>query len=77
VSLRTPSVARGDRVTVQAPRMPHHRGVDEARPDPLTGARRPERHNREADEHGFIVNLANVVSVRVSKTDSATAGQYL
>jgi hypothetical protein len=24
-----------------------------------------------------VINLANVVSVRVSKTDSETAGQYL
>jgi len=31
----------------------------------------------EADENGVIINLANVVSVRVSKTDRATTGQYL
>jgi hypothetical protein len=35
------------------------------------------RYNREADENGVVINLANVVSVRVSKTDSETAGQYL
>jgi hypothetical protein len=35
------------------------------------------RYNREAGENGVIVNLANVVSVRVSKTDSAATGQYL
>jgi hypothetical protein len=35
------------------------------------------RYNREAGENGVVVNLANVVSVRVSKTDSATTGQYL
>ena len=35
------------------------------------------RYNREAGENGVVINLANVVSVRVSKTDSATTGQYL
>jgi hypothetical protein len=35
------------------------------------------RYNREAGENGVVVNLANVVSVRVSKTDSAATGQYL
>jgi hypothetical protein len=35
------------------------------------------RYNREAYENGVVINLANVVSVRVSKTDSDTAGQYL
>lgn len=35
------------------------------------------RYDREADVHGVVINLANVVSVRVSKTDSAEAGQYL
>jgi hypothetical protein len=35
------------------------------------------RYNREADENGVVINLANVVSVRVSKTDSDTTGQYL
>jgi hypothetical protein len=35
------------------------------------------RYNRDADENGVVVNLANVVSVRVSKTDSDTTGQYL
>ena len=35
------------------------------------------RYNREADQNGVIINLANVVSVRVSKTDSAATGQYL
>jgi hypothetical protein len=36
------------------------------------------RYDRQADENGVIVNLANVVSVRVSRTDSAAAaGQYL
>ena len=35
------------------------------------------RYNREADQNGVIINLANVVSVRVSQTDSAATGQYL
>jgi hypothetical protein len=35
------------------------------------------RYDRETDENGVIVNLANVVSVRVSKADSAATGQYL
>ena len=34
------------------------------------------RYDREADQSGVIINLANVVSVRVSKTDSAATGQY-
>ena len=38
---------------------------------------RHARYDRETDENGFIINLANVVSVRVSKTDSAATGQYL
>jgi hypothetical protein len=32
---------------------------------------------READQNGVIINLANVVAVRVSTTDSAATGQYL
>jgi hypothetical protein len=35
------------------------------------------RYDREADENGVIINLANVLSVRVSATDSAATGQYL
>jgi hypothetical protein len=35
------------------------------------------RYDREAAHSGVIINLANVVSVRVSKTDSAAAGQYM
>ena len=34
-------------------------------------------YDREASQSGVIVNLANVVPVRVSKTDSAATGQYL
>ena len=49
------------------------RAVDERRSLVLTRA----RYDREAAENGVVVNLANVVSVRVSKTDSATTGQYL
>jgi hypothetical protein len=49
------------------------RAVDERRSLVLTRA----RYDREAGESGVVVNLANVVSVRVSKNDSATTGQYL
>lgn len=49
------------------------RALDERRSLVLIRA----RYNREANENGVVVNLANVVSVRVSKTDSDTAGQYL
>jgi hypothetical protein len=34
-------------------------------------------YGRETGHGGVIINLANVVSVRVSKTDSAATGQYL
>jgi hypothetical protein len=47
--------------------------LDERRCLVLTQA----RYDREAGENGLVVNLANVVSVHVSKTDSATTGQYL
>ncbi|HCU96633.1 MAG TPA: hypothetical protein DHU96_29500 [Actinobacteria bacterium] len=49
------------------------RALDERRSLILTHA----RYDRQADESGVIINLANVVSVRVSKTDSAATGQYL
>lgn len=32
------------------------------------------KYDREAGHSGVIINLANVVSVRVSKTDSAATG---
>jgi hypothetical protein len=35
------------------------------------------RYDRETDITGVVINLANVVSVRVSKKDSAQTGQYL
>jgi hypothetical protein len=35
------------------------------------------RYDREAYQNGVIINLANVVAVRVSTTDSAATGQYL
>jgi hypothetical protein len=39
---------------------------------------RRARYDREATENGMVVvNLANVVSVRVSLKDSSTTGQYL
>jgi hypothetical protein len=49
------------------------RAVDERRSLVLMRA----RYDREADVHSMVVNLANVASVRVSKTESAEAGQYL
>jgi hypothetical protein len=49
------------------------RAMDERRSLALIRA----RYDRQADENGVIINLANVVSVRVSRTDSAAAGQYL
>jgi hypothetical protein len=49
------------------------RALDERRSLVLIRA----RYNREAGENAVVVNLANVVSVRVSTTDSDTAGQYL
>jgi hypothetical protein len=49
------------------------RALDDRRSLVLTQA----RYDREAGENGVVINLANVVSVRISKTDSATTGQYL
>jgi hypothetical protein len=48
--------------------------LDERRSLVLTHA----RYGREPDLNGVVINLANVVSVRVSRTDGAAAtGQYL
>ena len=49
------------------------RALDERRSLILAHA----RYNREAGENAVIVNLANVVFVRVSRNDSDTTGQYL
>ena len=49
------------------------RALDERRSLVLNKA----RYNREADENGVVMNLANVVSVRVSRIDSDATGQYL
>jgi hypothetical protein len=49
------------------------RALDDRRSLVLTHA----RYNREASENALVVNLANVVSVRVARTDSETSGQYL
>jgi hypothetical protein len=35
------------------------------------------RYNREQQVTGVVVNLTNIVSVRVSKNDSTETGQYL
>ncbi len=49
------------------------RALDQRRSLVLTHA----RYNRETGENSMVINLANVVSVRVSKTDTETPGQYL
>jgi hypothetical protein len=49
------------------------RAVDERRSLVLTRA----RYNRDAGDNAVVINLANVVSVRVSTKDSDTTGQYL
>ena len=49
------------------------RALDERRSLVLAHA----RYDREADENGVIINLANVVSVRLSRTEGAATGQYL
>ena len=38
---------------------------------------RRARYDREKAENGMVVNLDNVVSVRVSMKDTSTTGQYL
>lgn len=47
--------------------------IDERRGLILTRA----RYNREAGESPMVINLANVVSIRVSTTDTNATGQYL
>jgi hypothetical protein len=49
------------------------RALDERRSLVLNKA----RYNREPTENGVVLNLANIVSVRVSTTDSDATGQYL
>jgi hypothetical protein len=49
------------------------RALDERRALILTRA----RYNRATDENPVLVNLANVVSVRVAIQDSEDTGQYL
>lgn len=49
------------------------RALDERRSLILAHA----KYDREADEHAVIINLANVVSIRVSTVDSDRTGQYL
>jgi hypothetical protein len=49
------------------------RALDERRSLVLTHG----RYDREANETGVVINLANVVSVRVSKTGTDVTGQYL
>jgi protein tyrosine phosphatase (PTP) superfamily phosphohydrolase (DUF442 family) len=49
------------------------RALDERRSLVLAHA----KEGREASESGMVINLANVVSVRVSMTDRDTTGPYL
>lgn len=49
------------------------RALDEHRSLILTRA----KYNREAVENAVVVNLSNVVSVRVGRQDTETAGHYL
>jgi hypothetical protein len=49
------------------------RALDERRSLVLTRM----KYGGETEVNGMVVNLANVVSVRVSKPDSIEAGQYL
>lgn len=49
------------------------RALDERRSLVLAQA----RYNREEGENAVVVNLANVVSIRLSTIDSKVAGQYL
>jgi hypothetical protein len=49
------------------------RALDERRSLMLSHA----SYDREAGDNGVIVNLANVVFVRVGRKDSETTGQYL
>ena len=49
------------------------RALDERRSLVLRRA----RYNREAYENAVVINLTNVVSVRVARHDSQTTGQYL
>jgi len=38
---------------------------------------RRARYDREKAENGMVINLANMISVRVSMKDTSTTGQYL
>jgi hypothetical protein len=49
------------------------RALDERRGLVLTQA----RYDRDTGNNGVVINLSNVVSVRVATTDSDTSGQYL
>jgi hypothetical protein len=71
----------GEDVSVICQDFPGEQEALEAISSALTARRslvlRRARYNRETDENGVIINLANVVSVRVSRTDSKATGQYL
>ena len=74
--LRVPDSCRNLRADAAGSRgraTPAQGALDERRSLVLTHA----RYGRETGHSGVIINLANVVAVRVSKTDSAATGQYL
>ena len=70
----------GEDVSVISQDFPGEHEALEAVSRALNGRRslvlRHARYNREADENGVIINLANVVSLQVSKTEGAATGQY-
>lgn len=49
------------------------RAIDERRGLVLNEA----RYEREPEQIGVVINMANVVSMRVSKADGGQTGQYL
>ena len=67
------SVLAADFDGLEAAQVAIARALDERRSLVLAHA----RYDREADENLVVVNLANVVAVRVSTLDSGTTGQDL
>jgi len=67
------SILTADFATVDDALMTISRALDEHRSLILSRA----KYNREATENAVVVNLSNVVSVRVGRQDTETAGHYL
>jgi len=67
------SILTTDFATVDDALMTISRALDEHRSLILSRA----KYNREATENAVVVNLSNVVSVRVGRQDTETAGHYL